>query len=101
MHLSDQRDEEEREPDLTLTASHRSHCDTCKQLGGGAYSLNQIIPQNDLHITKGNTKQYTYHGDSGTSTLPLFPCPFHPSFPSSPFSPLSKDQRLTKIMSLE
>jgi hypothetical protein len=22
-----------------------SHCDTCKQLGGGTYSLNQIVPK--------------------------------------------------------
>ncbi|MCJ1301177.1 hypothetical protein MMC08_003976 [Hypocenomyce scalaris] len=41
------------------------HCDTCKQLGGGAYSLNQIIPQNDIKITKGSPKTYTYYGDSG------------------------------------
>lgn len=23
-----------------------SHCDTCKQLGGGTYSLNQVLPKN-------------------------------------------------------
>lgn len=93
----------ERGSDHTLTTSHYSHCDTCKQLGGGAYSLNQIIPQNDLHITKGNTKQYTYHGDSGTSILLLFlPFPlFRLPLVILPFPPLSKDQPLTKIMSLE
>lgn len=41
------------------------HCDTCKLLGGGAYSLNQIIPKSDLHITKGDLKTYTYYGESG------------------------------------
>ncbi|KAA6416065.1 MAG: hypothetical protein FRX48_00784 [Lasallia pustulata] len=41
------------------------HCDTCKQLGGGAYSLNQIVPESDLKITKGTTKTYTYYGESG------------------------------------
>ena len=42
-----------------------SHCDTCKILGGGAFSLNQIIPQENLKITKGEVKSYDYTGDSG------------------------------------
>ncbi|KAI4131677.1 MAG: hypothetical protein LQ347_002869 [Umbilicaria vellea] len=50
---------------LQDTAHILCHCDTCKQLGGGAYSLNQIIPENDLKITKGSTKTYTYYGESG------------------------------------
>lgn len=41
------------------------HCDTCKKLGGGAYSLNQIVPKENLQITKGKLNTYTYHGDSG------------------------------------
>ncbi|PSS20468.1 hypothetical protein M430DRAFT_41776 [Amorphotheca resinae ATCC 22711] len=41
------------------------HCDTCKKLGGGAYSLNQIVPMKDLKITKGQVKDFTYHGASG------------------------------------
>ncbi|PMD45229.1 hypothetical protein L207DRAFT_508140 [Hyaloscypha variabilis F] len=41
------------------------HCDTCKQLGGGAYSLNQILPKENLKLTKGKLNTYTYHGDSG------------------------------------
>ena len=35
-------------------------------LSGGAYTLNQIIDKNDLQITKGTVKSYTYHGDSGS-----------------------------------
>jgi hypothetical protein len=42
-----------------------SHCDTCKCLGGGAYSLNQVVPKSALNLTKGNLKEYTYYGDSG------------------------------------
>jgi len=43
------------------------HCDTCKELSGGTYTLNQIIPKNALNITKGkdNLGKYTYYGDSG------------------------------------
>ena len=49
---------------VMLTVS--SHCDTCKTLSGGAYTLNTIVPQEDLKITKGDVKAYTYYGDSGT-----------------------------------
>jgi hypothetical protein len=45
------------------------HCDTCKLLGGGTYSLNQIVPKDNIKITKGDVKTYTYYGDSG-----LFDC---------------------------
>ena len=48
-----------------LTFLFNSHCDTCKSLGGGAYSLNQIIPKSDLKVTKGNLRAYTYQGASG------------------------------------
>lgn len=43
------------------------HCDTCKILSGGAFTLNQIIPKKNLKITKGESglKHYTYKGDSG------------------------------------
>jgi len=34
-------------------------------LGGGAYSLSQIVPRSALNVTKGNLKEYTYYGDSG------------------------------------
>ncbi|PBP21934.1 hypothetical protein BUE80_DR007214 [Diplocarpon rosae] len=47
------------------------HCDTCKKLGGGAYSLNQIVPKENLKVTKGGLKAYKYYGDSG----------MHPSSP--------------------
>ncbi|KAF1916456.1 Mss4-like protein [Ampelomyces quisqualis] len=42
------------------------HCDTCKLLSGSPYTLNQIIPQTALKITKGrDLGKYTYKGDSG------------------------------------
>jgi hypothetical protein len=43
------------------------HCDTCKKLGGGPFSCNQIVPKDDLRITKGAPKIYTYTGASGKS----------------------------------
>ena len=43
-----------------------SHCDACKLLGGGEFTLNQMANEGDLQITKGSTKTYTYTGDSGT-----------------------------------
>jgi hypothetical protein len=42
-----------------------SHCDTCKTLSGGTYTLNQIVPKENIQITKGKLNTYTYHGDSG------------------------------------
>lgn len=64
----------------------RSHCDTCKILGGGAYTMNQIIPKSALKITKGGEPgKYTYYGDSG-KVPPIYPSP--PYIPPS-FSPLS------------
>ncbi|KAF2157480.1 hypothetical protein K461DRAFT_289792 [Myriangium duriaei CBS 260.36] len=41
------------------------HCDTCKKLGGGPYSCNQIVPKDDLRILKGEVQTYTYKGASG------------------------------------
>ncbi|KAN0112792.1 Mss4-like protein [Hyaloscypha variabilis] len=55
----------EREVKLEDRAHVLCHCDTCKQLGGGAYSLNQILPKENLKLTKGKLNTYTYHGDSG------------------------------------
>ncbi|KAL6702808.1 hypothetical protein ACN47E_000944 [Coniothyrium glycines] len=44
------------------------HCNTCKELSGGTYTLNQIIPGKALKITKGDDLgKYTYKGDSGKS----------------------------------
>lgn len=51
-----------------------SHCDTCKILSGGTYTLNQIIPKDDLKVTKGNLKSYTYFGDSGKA-VNCYYCP--------------------------
>lgn len=41
------------------------HCDTCKKLGGGPFSCNQIVAKDDLRITRGSPKIYTYTGASG------------------------------------
>jgi hypothetical protein len=41
------------------------HCDTCKKLGGGPFSCNQIVSKDDLRITKGSPRIYTYTGASG------------------------------------
>lgn len=58
---------------LMLTHTPISHCNTCKELSGATYTLNQIIPAKALNITKGSDLgKYTYKGDSGTSPrLPL------------------------------
>jgi hypothetical protein len=43
-----------------------SHCNTCKELSGSTFTLNQIIPGKALKITKGDDLgKYTYKGDSG------------------------------------
>jgi len=43
------------------------HCNACKTLSGGAYTLNQIVPKSAFKFTKGEdkVKKYTYTGDSG------------------------------------
>lgn len=43
------------------------HCNTCKELSGSTFTLNQIIPAKALNITKGKDAlgKYTYKGDSG------------------------------------
>lgn len=49
------------------TYSTPSHCNTCKELSGATYTLNQIIPAKALKITKGDDLgKYTYKGDSGS-----------------------------------
>ncbi|KAF4631951.1 hypothetical protein G7Y89_g6177 [Cudoniella acicularis] len=50
------------------------HCDTCKTLGGGSYTLNQVVPKENLNITKGSLKTYTYYGDSGKAVICYY-CP--------------------------
>lgn len=51
-----------------------SHCNACKILSGGTYTLNQIIPKDDLKVTKGDLKTYTYYGDSGKAVVCYY-CP--------------------------
>lgn len=52
------------------TYSTPSHCNTCKELSGATYTLNQIIPAKALKITKGDDLgKYTYKGDSGSYNL--------------------------------
>ncbi|KAK0251070.1 hypothetical protein LTR91_005727 [Friedmanniomyces endolithicus] len=51
------------------------HCDTCKILGGGAFTMNQIIPKANLKITNGgDPSNYKYKGDSGNS-VNCYYCP--------------------------
>jgi len=52
------------------------HCDTCKILGGGAFTMNQIVPKDVLSFTKGgdSLKHYTYKGDSGND-VNCYYCP--------------------------
>lgn len=67
---------------LALLTRWNSHCNTCKQLSGGTYTLNQIIPKANLKITQGeDLGKYTYKGDSGMflprpPTPPKIPIPF-------------------------
>lgn len=68
-----------------------SHCDTCKILGGGAYTMNQIIPKSQLKITSGGEPaKYTYYGDSGKSSI-------IPQYYPMPFLPLKMPFTLTNV----
>lgn len=83
-----------------LTPNLNSHCDTCKILGGGAYTMNQIIPKSALKITKGGEPgKYTYYGDSGKVHLPPHQSiPPHQSLNHPPsISPLSNTFFLVNI----
>ncbi len=46
------------------------HCAACKLMGGGEFTLNQIIPKKNFTLTKGHLKAYSYKGDSGTICAP-------------------------------
>jgi hypothetical protein len=65
----------------TLEADKQSHilchCDTCKVLSGGPYTLNQIVPKSALKITSGGEpSKYSYKGDSGEfSSIIIDTCP--------------------------
>ncbi|KAF3906780.1 hypothetical protein AA313_de0206979 [Arthrobotrys entomopaga] len=57
------------------TPSHvLCHCDACKKLSGGPYTLNTIVPISDVKLTKGELKQYVYKGDSGNEVVCYY-CP--------------------------
>jgi hypothetical protein len=51
------------------------HCDTCKALSGGTFTLNQIVPADALKFTKGGDalKKYVYTGDSGMCSIVPWP----------------------------
>ncbi|KEF56987.1 uncharacterized protein A1O9_07177 [Exophiala aquamarina CBS 119918] len=57
------------------------HCGACKLMGGGEFTLNQIIPKDNFKLTKGELKVYTYKGDSGNNT----DCYMCPNCASSPY----------------
>lgn len=49
-----------------MTYSLIGHCNVCKKMSGGAYTMNQIIPKSALTYTnESNLKKYTYKGLSG------------------------------------
>ena len=50
-----------------VTDSDTSYCRACQLIGGGAFTLNQIIDKSALKFTKGEhkLKKYTHKGDSG------------------------------------
>merc|ERR1712137_620369 len=61
----------------TLESDNQSHilchCDTCKVLSGGPYTLNQIVPKSALKITSGGEPaKYSYKGDSGNSITSIY-----------------------------
>ncbi|KAF3039856.1 hypothetical protein E8E11_004703 [Didymella keratinophila] len=41
------------------------HCDTCKKLGGGPYSCNDIVPREAITIVQRRLGEYAYKGASG------------------------------------
>lgn len=72
-----------------LTPRPHSHCNTCKQLSGSTYTLNQIIPAKNLSMTKGgdNLGKYTYKGDSGSSPIYTLHFPLPPTHSPLPRAP--------------
>ncbi len=43
-----------------------SHCWACKLQSGAEGTLNTLVPRDAFNLTKGELKQYTYTGDSGS-----------------------------------
>ncbi|KAF2840923.1 hypothetical protein M501DRAFT_930167 [Patellaria atrata CBS 101060] len=78
------------------------HCNTCKSLSGGAYTLNVIIPRSALQFTKGGDalKTYTYKGDSGKSVHCLY-CPTCTSHPYHHQEALGNDKIVLRTGLLE
>ncbi|EMD69404.1 hypothetical protein COCSADRAFT_195220 [Bipolaris sorokiniana ND90Pr] len=57
-----------KQTERTATLQPDHHCNTCKELSGGTYTLNQVILAKALKITKGDDLgKYTYQGASGQS----------------------------------
>ncbi|EEP76824.1 predicted protein [Uncinocarpus reesii 1704] len=50
------------------------HCDACKIVNGGEFTLNQVIPEENFKLEKGEPSKYTYKGDSGNPVHCFF-CP--------------------------
>ncbi|PGH14541.1 hypothetical protein AJ80_05861 [Polytolypa hystricis UAMH7299] len=50
------------------------HCDACKEINGGEFTLNQVVPEGDFQLIKGTLGKYTYAGDSGNPVHCYF-CP--------------------------
>lgn len=57
------------------------HCQACKLLSGGEYTLNAIADKDNVKVTKGDLKTYTYHGDSGNAVR----CSYCSNCTSHPF----------------
>lgn len=51
-------------------------------LGGGEYTLNTIADKDNVKVTKGDLKTYTYSGDSGYSASSALYVWHFPAFPS-------------------
>ncbi|PWW80093.1 hypothetical protein C7212DRAFT_305738 [Tuber magnatum] len=56
-------------PDKTIC-----HCKTCKSFGGGGYSVNMVVPREQVQMTQGTPKTYTYIGLSG-NPVDCYYCP--------------------------
>ncbi|KAL8736350.1 MAG: hypothetical protein Q9181_002478 [Wetmoreana brouardii] len=50
------------------------HCDACKLVSGGEFTLNALAAKDDIKITKGTLKVYDYQGDSG-NPVHCYYCP--------------------------
>lgn len=60
-----------------------------KLLSGGEYTLNTIADKDNVKVTKGDLKTYTYSGDSGNS--PISPISQHRPAPKPNLVLISTD----------